>query len=389
MSSVHTSNLASRVPVQLLHRDVKARLRCRIQEDWPAGTRLPSIAELALQFGVGLQTAHKAVRELVKEGVLVSRPRHGTFVLGNAKPMSGALPDGPAAPSLDLAGRQVCLCFAQNPQGEPVDGMVINILRSLRQVLMEAGCATPTLPLLPGNHGMDQSDADAMVVINPNSTSRLYARRDQSLLVITTAGNAPMGMVENYDVVTIDQEQGSMIAGQRLREAGCASACFIGRRNHDDKPGYVSTSATRLRGFEIGWGQPVPEPLQFRTKNYAIDSGAQVAAQYARMPQRPEAVFAASDELAVGFVLGLIPFGLKAGRDYSIVGFDGQQVGRELSQGSLTTIEVPAALMGRRGGELLLDRLRHPPQPVRRLALGCSWYQGATIALGPSSSADA
>jgi len=260
--------------------------------------------------------------------------------------------------------------------------MLEDIVLSLKEVIGREGCVTRTQGLLQSDSEIEQpfsDDSDVIVIINPNSASRILVRPGQALLVISTAGNAPVGVVEGYDVITVDQEQGAMMAGQRMRQAGVRSVSYIGRRMSPHVPGYVKASEVRLRGFEAGWGDEVPRQHQFYAAHYAMDDGALIAAQYARMKDRPDAVFAASDELAVGFVLGLIPFGLKAGRDYSIIGFDGQRLGQELRQGTLSTIKVPTKLMGRRGGELLLDRLRHPHQPVRRLSLGCSWLEGATI----------
>jgi LacI family transcriptional regulator len=89
-------------------------------------------------------------------------------------------------------------------------------------------------------------------------------------------------------------------------------------------------------------------------------------------------VFAASDELAVGFVQGARDQGLMAGRDYQIIGFDRQQLGMDLPEGPLTTIEVPRVAMGVRGAELLTARLLDPDQPVHRTYLGCSLFEGKT-----------
>lgn len=387
---VISSSTRSRVPTQLLHRDVKDRLQARMAEEWPAGSRLPSIAELALQFGVGLQTAHKAVRELVDEGVLVSRPRHGTFVAqadvtssdkklpGQGGVLSGVVVGSDTRPR-SVKGKRVCLCFRHTANGRTKDGMLDKMIHALSQEIESAGGVVSINNLLDDNQWVDEAKDDAVVLINPYSTGRIVTRPNLPLLVISTSMSVPVGVTADYDVVTVDHEQGSMIVGHKLRGAGCKSVGYIGKHLQGQSNRYVETSALRLRALEAGWGAPVLQEHQLHVNLYTIEDGAQASAQYAQMKNRPEAIFAASDDLAVGFVLGLIPFGLKAGRDYSIAGFDGQQIGKELSQGALSTVEVPATLMGKRGGELLIDRLGHPSQPVRRLSLGCSWFEGATI----------
>lgn len=47
----------------------------------PAGTRLPAIRQLARDLGLASGTVSRAYRELERDGVIVSRGRHGTFVL--------------------------------------------------------------------------------------------------------------------------------------------------------------------------------------------------------------------------------------------------------------------------------------------------------------------
>ena len=46
----------------------------------PAGTRLPSIRQLAADLGLAANTVARAYRELELEGLVASRVRHGTVV---------------------------------------------------------------------------------------------------------------------------------------------------------------------------------------------------------------------------------------------------------------------------------------------------------------------
>jgi len=56
-------------------------MRQRIDEDeWPGGHRLPSLDELAAQFGVARVTARQAVTELERDGLIWRAQGKGTFV---------------------------------------------------------------------------------------------------------------------------------------------------------------------------------------------------------------------------------------------------------------------------------------------------------------------
>lgn len=43
------------------------------------GYKLPSVEEIRATWTVGRETAHKAIRELEQRGLVVIKPKHGTF----------------------------------------------------------------------------------------------------------------------------------------------------------------------------------------------------------------------------------------------------------------------------------------------------------------------
>ena len=59
-----------------------AELRRKIESaEWSSGDQIPSVTELVTTHGVSRATVVKAVRVLVDEGLLVTRPGWGTFVV--------------------------------------------------------------------------------------------------------------------------------------------------------------------------------------------------------------------------------------------------------------------------------------------------------------------
>ena len=71
---------------------------------------------------------------------------------------------------------------------------------------------------------------------------------------------------------------------------------------------------------------------------------------------RPTAIFAASDEMAVGAILAARDLGLDVPRDVSVIGIDDHDLAEFFG---LTTIAQYPALQGRMAVELLMDEL-HP-----------------------------
>lgn len=76
-------------------------------------------------------------------------------------------------------------------------------------------------------------------------------------------------------------------------------------------------------------------------------------------PERPSAVIALSDKLALGFADAMRARGLQLGRDVSVTGFDDID---DAAAAGLTTIRQPIREKGRRTAELLLDPHRQPRQ---------------------------
>ncbi len=50
--------------------------------DLPADARLPGERELAVEYGVAIGTARRAVEELRERGLVVTLPGKGTYVIG-------------------------------------------------------------------------------------------------------------------------------------------------------------------------------------------------------------------------------------------------------------------------------------------------------------------
>lgn len=70
--------------------------------------------------------------------------------------------------------------------------------------------------------------------------------------------------------------------------------------------------------------------------------------------ERPTAVFAASDEMAIGTILAARDYGLRVPQDLSVIGIDGHELGEVFG---LTTINQDARGQGALAAKLLLDRL--------------------------------
>ena len=84
--------------------------------------------------------------------------------------------------------------------------------------------------------------------------------------------------------------------------------------------------------------------------------------------QRPTAVFAVSDTLAIGALRQARELGLSVPDDLALVGFDDIDFAAQTGP-PLTTVRQPAAEMGRQAALRLIQRLRGEVQRIESLTL--------------------
>ncbi len=94
--------------------------------------------------------------------------------------------------------------------------------------------------------------------------------------------------------------------------------------------------------------------------DFTFASGEAAAAAFLALPHRPTGVFAANDEMAIGFIKGVRAAKLRVPRDVSVVGFDGIAFADYVDP-VLTTFRQPRRELGRHGARLLMRLLAGQP----------------------------
>ena len=102
----------------------------------PPGTRLPSIRQLAGDLGLAPGTVARAYRELEAAGVVATRGRHGTQVVG--PPTGGAV--APHLAHLDEAAAE--FAAAASRSGSGLDQAIEAVRRAFGQLAPNPGSPT-------------------------------------------------------------------------------------------------------------------------------------------------------------------------------------------------------------------------------------------------------
>ncbi|AFV00485.1 LacI family DNA-binding transcriptional regulator [Simiduia agarivorans] len=87
--------------------------------------------------------------------------------------------------------------------------------------------------------------------------------------------------------------------------------------------------------------------------DFTLRSGVVAASHFARMKERPSAIFSMNDEMAIGAIQGLRTAGIRVPEDMSITGFDDIEFAR-YSDPALTTVAQPAEELGKTAFQSLL-----------------------------------
>nr|WP_300146284.1 LacI family DNA-binding transcriptional regulator [Propionicimonas sp.] len=184
----------------------------------------------------------------------------------------------------------------------------------------------------------------------------------------TMEARSAEGVPSSGDYVVIDDYAAGVEVGQHLRRLGhrrvflLAGEAFAGQvpmkeyRRGDVHP----SDHLRISGLLDGLAGVDVTIVPIGTNSWA--AGQAVGTIVLDRRDRPTAVVAVSDVIALGLMDACRQRGLTPGRDISLVGFDDLP---ESAAAGLTTIHQPVQDKGRLAAELLLD----PERPDRRIVL--------------------
>nr|WP_288466327.1 LacI family DNA-binding transcriptional regulator [uncultured Pseudomonas sp.] len=198
----------------------------------------------------------------------------------------------------------------------------------------------------------------------------LLERRIDGLIVATVASDAafaqalaalrvPLVLVDrslegvSADQLRIDHEQGAYLATRHLLELGHRRIVCIG--------GPASTQVVQLRagGYRRALDEAGIEAQAVVDCAFTSPAGHAAAQVLLAGEQRPTAIFAGNDMIALGVLRAAAERGLQVPQQLSVVGFDDIEVSRYLHP-ALTTVGQRIGQLGEQAAERLLARIRKP-----------------------------
>jgi LacI family transcriptional regulator len=198
---------------------------------------------------------------------------------------------------------------------------------------------------------------DGLLIMSPHVDTALLDRNIPSTLPVVLLNN-PLSDAQ-HSTVTIDSYRGARTMVRHLVGRGHR------RIAHITGPEVNFDSSERLRGFVDEMTARGLEPIVLRG-DFSEKSGHEAGRQLCGPGQRPDAVFAANDVMAVGCLLAFREAGLHVPSDVALAGFDDIPIAALVSP-SLTTMRVRIAELGRSALTHLLQSIESPKK-TRRVA---------------------
>jgi DNA-binding LacI/PurR family transcriptional regulator len=163
--------------------------------------------------------------------------------------------------------------------------------------------------------------------------------------------------LEEMHQISIDDVAGGEIATQHLIDLGHRRIGFIG--DIVDNPFNFRSSRDRYLGYQnaLEAANILCKTEYYGEGEHGRRQAREMALAMLSQPERPTAIFAASDTQAVGVLEAARELGLDVPEDLSVIGYDDIELA-DIMQ--LTTVRQMLFESGKRGVELLLQTLEQP-----------------------------
>ena len=210
--------------------------------------------------------------------------------------------------------------------------------------------------LVSSYHGLPEEQGEAL---------RAMRGRVDGLLVLSPYTDQPGFLVDNlpsslpvvlintdvqeaaYPALTIDNYSAAVAMVEHLVQAGHRRVAFIGgpEGNFDARE--------RLRGYRDALARLAPEatPREF-AGDFSETAGYEAGKRIAQAADRPQAVFAANDMMALGCLYAFNQAGVRVPEDIALAGFDDIPLASFINPG-LSTVQQDT----KRAGALLVETL--------------------------------
>jgi LacI family transcriptional regulator len=311
-------------------------------------SRRPTIHDVAEQAGVSIATVSRVLND---RGDVSVETRERVREVARAVGYSA----NPAARGLVTQRTQLVAVVVGDNAGHRDLSLVFfgKVMAAVSRRLARDGYDSLLLqPLELGLH--HRFDAAVLIGIDANDPliTELYTRGVPYVGVDVRVSGPRSAIVGS------DHADGVRLALRHLHELGHRRIAHIaGARN-------TVAGADRIAAFQREarvLGLDVPEEY-VREADFSSDGGHRETSALLALAERPTAIVAASDLMALSALQAIRDAGLEPGRDVAVVGFDDLEAAA-LAHPPLTTVRQDRELLGTLAAERAIELIEHPETP--------------------------
>ena len=210
------------------------------------------------------------------------------------------------------------------------------------------GDAAEAATVMKSLHGR----VDGLLVMSPHADAEFLAHNlPRNLPAVLMSSRGAGGVLPSFSV---DNYGGALAVVRHLVSRGHSRIAMITGPEHN------FDAQERLRGYRDAMAELVPGTEELVLQgDFSEESGYRTGNQILALTQRPTAVFAANDMMAIGCLFALNEAGVQVPGEVALAGFDDIPIARFVSP-PLTTVRVRIAELGSMALERLVMGIEHP-----------------------------
>jgi len=258
------------------------------------------------------------------------------------------------------------------------DAYIVRLIEGMAPVLNRKRCGLVLLPC-----GATSRQADILDLVRSAGCDGVMITNtledDAGVPALSEAGipSVVIGTVQgSVWQIDIDNRAAARLATMHLIEAGHKKIAMIVHA-----PSAYHAARERLAGFRSAIAHAGLSDLQCPVlwADFSEESGRLAMQQLLSQPLPPSAVFAGNDAIAYGAYQAVRDAGLNIPGNISIIGFDDDFPSRFLFP-PLSTISLPAAALGERAAEMIVELVNGTTPGERRIVLPTQLVERASCA---------
>ncbi|MGI8702152.1 MAG: LacI family DNA-binding transcriptional regulator [Nocardioidaceae bacterium] len=270
------------------------------------------------------------------------------------------------------------LAFAMSDVGNPV---YVTMMRAVEEAtrdegyrLMISSIASDPGAVVELMRSLRHGYADGLVLSPLRVTDALLAELHTPAVPTVVIGTVP-------STVPVDNVRANSAGAVRIALDHLSS---VGRRRVAFLNGPVDTvpGSARARAFERNvrrLGLAVDDRLRVEADDFTLRAGRAAAVALLERGQ-PDAVLGGNDLLAIASMQVLRESGIRVPEDVAVIGMDDTELAT-VTTPTLTSVSLGSYRRGHLAAQLLLERLREPDRPVRRVTVQPELHARASTAL--------